>query len=203
MISLIALTFLAGSASAQEKAERKGRHHHKHQKGMMAKKLNLSEDQKKQAKVFRDEFRKKMQELNKNEKITVKEMRDRKYALRRDIRSKMNGLLTADQKNKLAQFKAELKARSEEHFKKRLDKMKTTLALTDVQVGQMKKQREAIQSKMKALRENEALSREQKKEQMIALHNEAKEQRRKIFSADQLKKLEEMKKKRMENEPVK
>jgi hypothetical protein len=203
MISLFALTFLAGSASAQEKAKMKGRHHHRHHGEMMVKKLGLSEDQQKQAKAFREDFGKKMKELNKNEKITVKEMRDKKYALRKELRSKMDGLLTTEQKNKMAQFKAEHQAKSEEHFNKHLDKMKSELALTNAQVEQMRTQRETMQAKMKALRENESLSREQKKEQMLALHNEAKEQRKKIFSAEQLKKLEEMKKKRMENNPAK
>ena len=43
---------------------------------------------------------------------------------------------------------------------------------------------------------NESLSREQKKEQMMALKAEAKEQNKKIFTPEQLKKREEMKKNR-------
>ena len=78
---------------------------------------------------------------------------------------------------------------------KHLGKMKTELGLTDIQVSQMKSQRESMQTKFKAIMENESLSREQKKEQFQALKAKGKEQHKKIFTADQLKKMEEMKKK--------
>lgn len=202
-ITLFAVAALSLTATAQQKKGMKGRHHHKGQHGMMAKQLNFSEDQKKQAKTFNEDFRKKMQVLNKNESITVKEMRDRKQALRKEQKAKMDGLLTAEQKAKLVQLKADQKAKKDQHFAKHLDKMKTDLALSEAQLGQLKTQREGIQTKMKAIRENEALSREQKQEQVMALKNDAKEQRKKIFTADQLKKMEEMKKKQMDKQPAK
>jgi Spy/CpxP family protein refolding chaperone len=198
LITLLTVTTLSGAALAQEKEGTKGRHHHKHQHGMMAKQLNFSEDQKKQAKAFNEDFRKKMQELNKNENITVKEMRDRKAALHKEQKAKMDGLLTPGQKNKLVLLKAQQKVKADERYAKHLDKMKTTLALTDAQVSQLKTQREGTRSKMKALRGNESLSREQKQEKMMALKTEAKEQRKKLFTPDQLKKMEEMKKKHMD-----
>ena len=202
-ITLFAVAALSIPATAQQKKGMKGRHHHKGQHGMMAKQLNFSEDQKKQAKIFNADFRKKMQELNKNESITVKEMRDRKQALRKEQKAKMDGLLTPEQKAKMVQLKADQKIKKDQHFAKHLDKMKTNLALSEAQVGQLKTQREGIQSKMKSIRENEALSRQQKQEQMMTLKNDAKEQRKKIFTADQLKKMEEMKKKHMDKQPVK
>ncbi len=198
LITLLTITTLSGAALAQEKGFMKGHQHHKHQHGMMAKQLNFSDDQKKQAKAFHEDFRKKMEELNKNENITVKEMRDRKAALLKEQKTKMDGLLTPEQKNKLVQLKAQQKVKAEERYAKHLEKMKTDLALSDAQVAQMKTQREDIHSKMKTIRENESLSRVQKQEQMMVLKTEAKEQRKKIFTADQLKKMEEMKKKHMD-----
>ena len=102
LITLFAVAALPTSATAQEKRMMKHPGKMKHQHGMMARDLNLSEDQKKQAKTYREDFRKKMQELNKNENITVKEMRDRKEALQKEQRNKMQSLLTAEQKNKIA-----------------------------------------------------------------------------------------------------
>ena len=75
--------------------------------------------------------------------------------------------------------------------------MKTKIGLTDAQVSQMKQLREANQVKMKALRENQSLSRVQRQEQMMAMKETMKEQRKKIFTPDQLKKMEEMKKDHM------
>jgi hypothetical protein len=195
LIPLIALLALTVSVNAQDKMGKKGHHKH-HQKGMMAKELNFSEAQKNQAKIINEESRKKMQELNKNESITVKEMRDRKAAIQKERKTKMEGLLTVEQKTKQTQLRAEHKAKKEAEYAKRLDKMKTNLNLTDEQVAKLKTQRAANHAKAEKIKNNESLSREQKKEQMMALRTEAKEQGNKIFTAEQLKKKEEMKKSR-------
>ena len=104
---------------------------------------------------------KKMRELNKKENITVKEMRDRKAAILKERKTKMDGLLTAELKNKIANLKAEQKLKKEEHYAKRMDKMKTHLNLTDDQVSKLKAQRSNIHIKAENIKNNESLSREQ------------------------------------------
>ena len=205
VITLLAVSLISASALAQEKREIKhpGPGHRMHQHGMMAKQLNFSEAQKNQAKAYHEEFKQKMQDLNKNENMTLKDFRDRKYALRKEQKAKMDGLLTAEQKTKLAQLKAEHKAKKEEHFAKHLDKMKTQLGLTEDQVVKLKAQIENTHSKIKAIKENETLTRVQKKDQLMVLKNEAKEQHKKIFTEEQIKKMEDMKKKHQEKTPAK
>ena len=195
LIPLIAIFALTATANAQGKMGKKGHHQH-HQKEMMAKQLNFSEDQKKQAKIINEDSRKRMQELNKNESITVKEMRDRKAAIQKEKKTKMDGLLTAAQKTKQTQLKAEQKVKHEERYAKHLNKMKTKLNLSDEQVTKLKAQRSSMQAKAAKIKNNESLSRAQKKEQMMALKAEAKDQHNKIFTPEQLKKREEMKKNR-------
>ncbi len=190
LITIFALNF---SANAQDNMGKRG-HHQMHKKGMMVKKLNFTPEQKTQAKAIQEDSRKKMQELNKNESITVKEMRDRKAAIHKEMKGKMDGLLTAEQKAKQAQFKTDLKAKKEAGYAKRMDKMKTNLHLSDEQVSKLKAQRLTMQAKAEALKNNESLSREQKKEQMMALKADAKAQHNKILTPEQLKKKEEMKK---------
>ena len=202
LIPLIAIFALTATVNAQDKTGKKG-HHHKHQKVMMAKQLNFSEDQKKQAKAIKEDSRKKMQELSKNESITVKEMRDRKSTIQKERKTRMNGLLTAEQKTKMMQLKAERKVKNEEHNAKRLEKMKTSLSLTDEQVTKLKNERTATMARAEKIKKNELLSREQKKEQMMALKTEVKEQHNKVFTPEQLKKKEEMKKSRGERSRVK
>ena len=193
LIPLIAIFALTATVNAQDKMSIKS-HHNKHQKGMMAKQLNFSEAQKTQAKAINEDSRKKMQELNKNESITVKEQRDRRAAIQKERKTKMDGLLTAEQKAKQTQLRAEQKAKKEAGYTKRLDKMKTNLNLTDEQVAKLKAQRTTTHAKAEKIKNNESLSREQKKEQMMALKSEAKDQHKKIFTPEQLKKREEMKK---------
>ena len=193
LIPLIALLTLTVTTNAQNKMG-KQKHHQQHQKGMMAKQLNFSEAQKTQAKAINEDSGKKMQELNKNESITVKEMHDRRAAIQKERKTKMDGLLTAEQKAKQTQLRADHKAKKEAGYAKRLDKMKTNLNLTNEQVTKLKAQRAATHTKAEKIKNNELLSREQKKEQMMALKSEAKNQHNKIFTPDQLKKREEMKK---------
>ena len=146
LIPLIALLTLTVTTNAQNKMG-KQKHHQHHQKGMMAKQLNFSEAQKTQAKAINEDSRKKMQELNKNESITVKEQRDRKAAIQKERKIKMDGLLTADQKTRMTQLKAEQKVKKEERFSKHVDKMKTSLNLTDEQVTKLKAQRSGLQGR--------------------------------------------------------
>ncbi len=195
LIPLIALFAIAATANAQDKMGKKG--HHKHQqKSMMVKQLNLTDAQKTQAKAINEDARKKMQELNKNENITVKEQRNRKAAIMKEKKSKMDGLLTAEQKAKKDELKINKKAEGEQRYAQRMDKMKTNLNLTDDQVVKLKAQRSATQAKAEKIKNNEALSREQKNEQMMTLKADAKEQNKKIYTPEQLKKKEDMKKTR-------
>lgn len=198
LIPLIAIFAISITANAQDRMGKRGQHqkHQMHQKQMMAKQLNLTEDQKMQAKAINADSRKKMQELNKNENITVKEQRDRKAAIMKDKKAKMDGLLTAEQKAKKTELIAAQKVKKEQQYATRMDKMKTKLDLTDDQVAKLKSQRAANQSKAEKIRNNESLSREQKKEQMMALKADAKAQHNKILTPEQLKKKEEMKKNR-------
>ena len=196
LLPLIALFTLTYTAGAQNKMGKKDHHHQQHQKGMMAKQLNFSEEQKTRAKAINEDSRKKMLELNKNENITVKEQRDRKAAIMKERKAKMGGLLTAEQKTKQTQLKAKHKAKKEAGYVRHMDKMKTNLNLTDDQVTKLKAQHSTMQAKAEKIKTNKSLSREQKKEQMMALKAEAKEQHNKIFTPEQLKKKEEMKKNR-------
>jgi Spy/CpxP family protein refolding chaperone len=221
LIALVALVGISVAANAQttpdrlrqhDKVERKReavkhhrhhklkRHHHRHHR--MAE-LNLSQSQKDQAKLYREDYKKQMQALSKNENITVKEMRDKKMALRKDQAAKMQSLLTPEQKNKMEQLKAEDKAKEAQHYAARMDKMKTKLNLTDQQVAQMKTQREAMKAKFKAIKEDDKLDRTAKKEKLMALRSQMKEEHKKIFTPEQLQKMEEMKKGRMEKKDVK
>ena len=201
-IPIIAIFALTVTANAQDKMSKKG-HHQKHERGMMAKQLDFTDAQKNQAKIINEDSRKKKQDLNKNESITVKEMRDRKTAILKEKKNKMDGLLTADQKTKMAGIKAQQKVKKEEHFAKHIDKMKTSLNLSDDQVTKLKSQRSANHAKAEKIKNNESLSREQKKEQMMALKTEAKEQNKKIFTPEQIKKREEMKKSHKDKAAVK
>jgi Spy/CpxP family protein refolding chaperone len=193
MLTAIAFTLAVFSADAQ--VERKIKQHKQHQRHDAMKQLNLSEDQKKQAGAIKQEYRLKMQDLNKNESITVKESRDRKDALRKEQKNRMQGLLTSEQKNKLEQIKANKKASKEAHYAKRMDKMKTHLQLTDDQVAKLKAGHEASKNRLKSIKENQGLDRVQRKEELMALKNERKTKMESILTTEQKEKMKQMRKK--------
>jgi Spy/CpxP family protein refolding chaperone len=169
---------------------------HKHGMDMQA--LNLTADQKAKLKAYNQSFRTQMDSLRKNENITVKQSRDQEYALRQQRKANFESILTADQKAKLKQLKDDRMAQHDSTMSRHLDRMKTKLGLTDEQVAQIKAQHDAIREKIIAIRNNDNLTREQKEEQLSSIKNERKDAFKKILTPDQLNKLEQMKKARME-----
>lgn len=192
-------TFSASAQAPQTKQEGKkafshGRSHRHHE--MMLSQLNLTEDQKKQLKADNEDYKKQLQALNKNENITVKESRDKKYALKKERKQKLMALLTTEQKAKLEQLKQQKEQQRQQMADQKLDKMKAKLGLSDDQVAQIKDQRKTTHDKLKAIKENDKLSRTEKKQQLDAVKNDSKESFKKILTPDQLNKMEEMKKAR-------
>jgi periplasmic protein CpxP/Spy len=207
LLTLLAFSAITISATAQQRnfqQDSTGRHqwhqqqrdHGDHGMGMQA--LNLTPDQKAKLKAYNENFRNQMDSLNKNENITVKESRDRQYALRQARKANFESILTADQKTKLEQLKNDRMAEHDSMMSRHLDKMKTKLGLTDQQVAQIKAAHDAIHEKIIAIRDNDNLTREQKEEQLSSIKNEGKDSFKKILTPDQLNKLEQMKKARME-----
>lgn len=187
----------AVSAQAQKIPERKGEkpqmmERKKHHQGMMEmQKLNLTEDQKTKFKSQQQSFHQQMEELKKNDNITVKEWKSKAENLRKENKANMDGILTNDQKVQLEKMKTEGKAKHDEMDKQRMEKMKTRLGLTGEQSAKMGANRKEMGEKMKAIRENKSLSDEQRKEQMKEMMKKQKENMKSILTEDQLKKLKE------------
>jgi Spy/CpxP family protein refolding chaperone len=190
------------STNAQETSKMK-RFHHQHNHAMMMKELNLTADQQQQLKANRDSYQKQWLELNKNESITVKESRDKKEVLRKEQKEKMMAILTPEQKTKLEQLKKDREAKHEAMAAKRLEKMKTKLNLSDDQLAKIKAGRETVHTQAKAIRENDQLSRTEKKEKLMALKAETQTNLKNILTPEQINKIEELKKNRMEKRQTK
>lgn len=133
VVSLLAILMIGIAAQAQEKSgtPQDGKHHKrhgkhgKHQKDF-AKELNFTDAQKEQLKSIREESRKQLEELRKNENITVKEAKERRKAIHDQQRTKMQTLLTPEQKQKVEQLK-------QEHKNKRGDKPKGDKVKSDTE----------------------------------------------------------------------
>ena len=194
---IVLMMFLALGTSAQEKQHG---HHGKHKANShrehLAKDLDLSDAQKEKMKEVREDYRKDIAELNKNENITVKEMRDRRAALAKEHKTAIDGILTQEQKNKIQEQRKKSMEQRKEMQAKRAEKMKKDLALSNDQSAKFKTINESYKSKLESLRSNESLDRTAKKEQFGALKQQRKEELKNVLTQEQIKKLDEMKKDR-------
>jgi len=208
-LSLIAITTFIFSAKAQENnsgktenpieqkkqyGKHKGFNHHE-----MTDKLKLTDEQKQQMKSINGDFKNRMQELKKSENISAQELKEKKQAIMKERMEKVQALLTPEQKIQMQELKKEGREKREMGSAKRMEKMKSTLNLSDDQVEKMKAQREVFKSKEKAIKNNESLSATQKDEQLKSLRDERKNSFKSFLTPEQLKKLEGMK----HNRPVK
>ena len=114
MKKLLALSFAAAiltfTASAQtertvDKQAKMERHNGKHDKNKMLKDLKLSKEQKAQLKAQHQEMKAKHDALKAQDNITVKEMREKQQALKAEQKSKLESILTAEQKTKMAELR--------------------------------------------------------------------------------------------------
>lgn len=161
---------------------------------VMTPKLNFSEEQRQKMEFLHQEFKKQMMDLKKNEDITVKEYRNRMEALRKAHQEQVRSLFTNEQKSQIEKARLERKAKHEERMKEEMTKMKTRLDLNDDQARKISENRKAMAEKLKSIHENEAITREQKKEQFKSLKEKQKSEMKSILTEEQLEKMKEMKK---------
>jgi Spy/CpxP family protein refolding chaperone len=203
IIAALSSIFMIGMVAAQTPKVEHGKKQHgqhkehgkeKYGKGKMAHHLNMSEEQKKQAKVIGENYHKQVQALKKNDNITMGEYKKQMDALKKERKAKFDGLLTTEQKTKIAEGKKKREEHAQVRGAARLEKMKINLGLKDDQVAKIKKQQDGFRSKAKAIRENGSLSDDQKKEQMKSLAKEQKESFKSILTKEQQEKLDSRKK---------
>lgn len=106
--ALIAAIALGTQAQAQNPSEQKDG---KFRQMERYKDLNLSDAQKTDIKKINTDFRAQMETLNKNENITVKEMKEKKIALQKERQTAFQNVLTPEQKTKFQEMKKEAKAK--------------------------------------------------------------------------------------------
>ncbi len=204
ILSVLVLS-MAIASQAQETRDRKSERprmmeRKKHHGVMEMKQLNLTEEQKAKFKSQNESFRRQMEDLKKNENITVKEWKAKSENIRKEHKASLGNILTSDQKAQLKKMKIEGKVKHEEMGKKRSEGMKTRLGLSDEQSAKMESNRKQMGEQFKALRENKSLNEEQKRAQMKELMKKQKESLKSILTEEQIKKLKEKKHPRHEGE---
>jgi Spy/CpxP family protein refolding chaperone len=200
LTSALAIVLFVGASQAQSNAP--ANDHHRGGKGMM-KSLNLTEAQKTQFKSLHEAEKKDLEALKGSGNVTP----EQRKAIHEKYRSQFDALLTPEQRDQMKKAMQERKAeggakgaRGSEgkggNFGKQQAFYKDQLNLSPDQETKMKGIFQDFQAKAKDIRANTSLSADQKKEQMHSLAQQLREQSKTVLTADQLKKMEDMRGKR-------
>jgi hypothetical protein len=180
-----------GGPEARRGGGRGGWGHRGHGFGDMAH-VRYTPDQRKQIQGIDADYRKKREDLYKQDNLTLGAYKSQLVALDKDRKSKMQGLLTDDQKKQIVASKQRASDNAQVMAAARLERMKINLQLTDDQASKIKSQGEAFRAQAQAIRDNDNLLPDQKREQMKALFDKQKADFASVLTPDQQAKLKDM-----------
>lgn len=202
LVSVLIITFVQAQKRDHKEQNKQHQKHERKEKltkakKYAAKKLNLTDDQKKKMKELKNDFNSKRKALQENEKITVKEQRDKMFELNKQQRNAVQNIFTPEQKKQIADIREKGKGRMAKMQNKKMERMKTKISLTDEQASKIKSARENMMKDMKSLKDNQTISRTDLQKRMKELKDNHKKEMESIFTKEQKNKIEEMKKKNM------
>ena len=221
---MLALTI--GAAQAQDSSARKDKHHQKKEHRMGGyDKLNLTAEQKERMKSIKEEYKTQSEALRKQDQLSVAEMKTRREELHRNFRTQTESILTADQKAQLEKVKAEKKAsgkegkfergagkrgktegrddiskrgksKGREGFRQKGAELEKELNLTAAQKEKMASANAELKTRMTALKNDNSLTKEQKRAKIQELVKDRQEQFKSILTKEQAEKLQSLYKER-------
>ena len=120
-------------------------------------------------------------------------------------KKKISAILTPEQKTQFEQMHkgmdkmrdsnmGDRKMQGDRMHRGRIEHMKTELGLTDEQIAKMKAGSETFKTRAKAIHDNKSLSDDLKKAQFEALHQERQHSFKSFLTAEQIAKMDQMKK---------
>jgi hypothetical protein len=154
--------------------------------------VHYTPEQRKQVMAINKDYRQKAADLFKQDNITLKQYKAGLIALQKEKKTKLEGLLTPLQKDEVALRQkrraddAQLKADS------RLERLKQSLSLTDDQVAKLKTGQENLRTQAQAIRTNDNLLPQEKREQMKTLMTTRNDNFKTILTPDQYTKFQQM-----------
>src|SRR5579871_4200738 len=131
--------------------------------------IRCTPEQRKQVMAINNDYRQKSADLYKQDNLTLKQYKAGLLALQKDKKTKLEALLTPQQKNEVAAQRKRMDENHQVREAAHLERLKLHLNLTDDQVAKIKAGNESLHSQVKAIHENDNLLPQQKMEQMKAL----------------------------------
>jgi Spy/CpxP family protein refolding chaperone len=154
--------------------------------------VHYTPEQRRQIRDIDTDYHKKAAGLFNNDNLTLRQYKAGLIALQKDKKSKMQALLTPEQKDRLAKAKQRMAENMQVMAAARMERLKIRLNLTDQQVTALRTKEEALHGQLKAIHENDDLLPQQKMEQYKELAGKRKDIIKSILTPDQQTKFSEM-----------
>jgi len=154
--------------------------------------IRYTPEQRRQVMAINKEYHDKSAELFKKDNITLKEYKAGLVALQKDKRSKMEALLTPQQKEQMARRKKMGEENRQVAEAAHMERLKLRLGLSDDQVAKIKAGQADLHAQVKAIHDNDNLLPQEKMEQMKGLMARRKDVFKSILTPEQFGKFEEM-----------
>ena len=154
--------------------------------------IHFSPEQRKQMMAINMEYKKKSADLYKNDNLKLGEYKAQLLALQKDKKSKMQNLLTPEQKTKIAEQKKKRDENMQVMAAARLERLKIKLNLTDQQEASIKSKEQNFRSQMHSIRENDNLMAYQKMDQIKSLSEKNRAEIKLLLTPEQQTQFENM-----------
>jgi hypothetical protein len=154
--------------------------------------IHYTPDQRKQAMAIISDYHIRSAELFKKDNITLKEYKAGLVALQKERRSKLEALLTQEQKDQLAERKKRGSENMQVRAAARMERLKLRLNLSDDQVAKLKSGQESFRAQIRSIHENQDLLPQQKIEQLKDLAAKRQDTFKSVLTPEQLSKFQEI-----------
>ena len=189
---------------ANKKWTKKDFSHKQFKNGAGLDSLHLSDAQKMQVRTINESFRQQMQDLHKQGSITVDQQKQKREALAKERKEKIAAILTPAQKQ---QFEASSKDsknwRNDGMRANKIEDMKKDLNLSPDQSAKLNTLNSTFKTNLQNIRQNSALSSDEKKEQMKSLMKQHRSDMDALLTNDQKEQLKSRQKNRPNRTAVK
>ena len=154
--------------------------------------IDYTPEQREQVAAINKEYRQKQQDLFKQDDGTLKQYKSNLLALEKEKKARLQALLTQQQKDRLASRRDRMEENRQVMAAGRLERLRLNLKLTDDQVAQIKASQLNLHNQVKAIRDNDNLLPQDKRDQMHALMMTRNDNMKTILTPDQYTKFQQM-----------
>lgn len=169
-----------------------GMHRWGHNRGFNRSHIRFTPEQRQQMMAINKEYRQKREDLFKQDNLTLKQYKAGLLTLEKEKKSKLSTLLTPDQKNEIAANRKRMDENRQVREVAHLERLRMHLNLTDDQVAKIRAGNENLRSQARAVRENDNLLPEQKREQLRSLMDKRNDIYKSVLTPDQYTEFEKM-----------